>query len=291
MRIDKCVSVNLGEEYSRTYIKDLIDQGQMTVNGKNEKPKYIVKEGDVVELTIIPPEPLRAAPEYIPLNIIFEDDWIIVLNKPAGLVVHPGSGNKNGTLVNALLYYADRLADTGDELRPGIVHRLDKDTSGVIVIAKNERALRSLAKQFQKRAITKKYIAVVKGVISHDSGVVDAPIARHKIDRHKMDVVDDEDEGRNARTVYRVVKRFSDCTLVEVHPETGRTHQIRVHMKHIGHPVLGDAVYGGKSPDIPRQALHAETLGFTHPDSGKYVEFHAPVPDDIMKVIKQRDKR
>ena len=265
------------------YVKFLMDSGLVLVNEKDVKPHYTAREGDEVFLRMIPQErESTLTAEDIPLNILYEDEWIIIVNKPAGMVVHPGSGNRKGTLANALLHHCGKLADLGDELRPGIVHRLDKDTSGVIVVAKNDRALRSLAKQFQKRVVKKRYVALVKGRVELDNGVVEAPVARHAVNRQKMDV--EYVKGKSARTTYHVIRRFKGFTLLELELETGRTHQIRVHMKHIGHPVLGDRTYG-RTDGIERQALHAEMLGFTHPDTGKYVEFHAPVPKDIQEVI------
>lgn len=283
-RIDKCIAKRLGKEYSRTYVKLLMDKGQVLVNGKEVKPRYIAHEGDEVFAKMLPPEPSDIEPEDIELNILYEDEWIIVVDKPAGMVVHPGAGNKKGTLVGALLHHCGKLPSAGDDTRPGIVHRLDKDTSGVIVIAKNDRALRSLAKQFQNRTVKKGYIALVKGLLQMDNGIIDAPVARHSSDRKKMDV--EYTKGKEAKTVYHVVKRFKDSTLVRLEPGTGRTHQLRVHMKHIGHPLLGDAKYG--SPQgMARHALHAERIGFTHPDTGKRVEFTSPVPEDMKRVIKE----
>lgn len=282
LRIDKCIALRLGDGYSRTFVKFLMENGFVHVNDKVIKPRCIVREGDAVHVELPPPEPHDLEPEDIPLNIIYEDEWVIVLDKPAGLVVHPGAGNKTGTMVNALLFHCDKLPDTGDYTRPGIVHRLDKDTSGVMVAAKNDYALRSLSKQFEKRAIKKRYVALVKGVVEMDNGLIDAPIARHNSDRKKMDV--EYIKGKNARTIYHVVKRFKEFTFLRIEIETGRTHQIRVHMKHLGYPVLGDSRYGvGRG--MMRQALHAEMLGFTHPETGKYMEFTSPIPDDIQKVI------
>ncbi len=284
MRVDKCIALRLGEGYSRTFVKDLIDKKLVKVNGKSIKPSYEANEGDRILAAIPPPEKSDLEPEDIPLNVIYEDEWIIVIDKPAGMVVHPGAGNRKGTLVNALLHYSEKLADTGDESRPGIVHRLDKDTSGIIVVAKNDRALRSLSKQFQKRAVKKRYAAIVKGRLELDNGVVELPLARHSTDRKKMAV--EHARGKKAKTVYHVRKRFKDFTLLDIELHTGRTHQIRVHMKHIGHPVLGDITYG-RSDGVKRQALHAQMLGFTHPDTGEYIEFHSPIPKDMKEIIEK----
>lgn len=284
-RIDKVIGDRLGEEYSRTFAHGLIQKELVLVNGKGVKPRYLVHEGEEISVTIPPAEKSDLFPEDIPLNILFEDDWVIVINKPAGIVVHPGAGNMTGTIVNALLHHCGKLPVTDDELRPGIVHRLDKDTSGVLVIAKNDRALRSLAKQFQKRVVKKRYLAIVKGSVPLDNGIIDAPIARSAADRKKMGVAE-PDKGKNARTIYHVVKRMKGLTILNLEIETGRTHQIRVHMKHLGHPVVGDPVYG-RADGVPRQALHAQMLGFCHPDTGKYVEFTAPVPDDIKEIMEK----
>ncbi len=281
-RVDKCIALKLGEEYSRTYVKALMDKDLVRVNGESVKPHYIAREGDQVFLQMPPQEKSRLEGEDIKLNIVYEDDWIIVVDKPAGMVVHPGSGNKKGTLVNALLHHCRSLPASSDESRPGIVHRLDKDTSGLLVVAKNDRALRSLSKQFQAKAVKKRYIALVMGRVEFDNGVVEVPIARHPVDRQKMDVA--FAKGKNARTTYHVAERFGNFSLLRLELETGRTHQIRVHMKHIGHPILGDKTYG-KGGEIARHALHAEMIGFSHPETGKYMEFHSPVPDDIMEVI------
>ncbi len=285
-RIDKYVTVKLGEGYSRTYVKFLMNNGHVRVNGEAVKPHYGVREGDEIFLELFPSEDAGIEPEDIPLNILYEDEWLIVVDKPPGMVVHPGAGNRKGTLVNALLYHCGKLPDTDSDLRPGVVHRLDKDTSGVIVVAKNDRALRSLAEQFQNRTVKKRYVALVKGRVEMDNGIIEAPVARHVLDRKKMHV--EYTKGKDARTVYHVVRRFGNFTLLRLEPTTGRTHQIRVHMKHLGHPVLGDVKYGGDHGAV-RQALHAEMLAFTHPDTGKYMEFSSPMPED-MKVIVEKGR-
>jgi 23S rRNA pseudouridine1911/1915/1917 synthase len=284
-RIDKCIADKLGEAYSRSYVKFLMDNGFVLVNGQNMKPKYIAKPGDEVSLKLasLPKDDVMEA-EEIPLEIVFEDEDLVVVNKPAGMVVHPAAGNWSGTLVNALLFHCGSLAETEDTRRPGIVHRLDKDTSGLIVVAKNDRAMRSLAKQFQKRTVKKKYIALVKGRVEMDNGLVDVPIGRHPAHRIKMDA--GAENAKEARTVYHVIKRYKDFTKLEVRPETGRMHQIRVHMKHIGYPILGDTLYGSDRR-FPRQALHAEMIEFTHPGTGKHVEFHVPIPDDMREFIEK----
>jgi 23S rRNA pseudouridine1911/1915/1917 synthase len=287
-RIDRCIADKLGENYSRSYVRFLMDNGFVLVNGGNVKPRYIARPGDEVSLKLAPlPKDEAMGPEDIPVNIIFEDEDIVVVNKQAGMVVHPAAGNWGGTLVNALLFHCGRLAESEDEFRPGIVHRLDKDTSGVIVVAKNDRAMRSLAKQFQKRTVKKKYIALVKGRVEMDNGLVDVAVGRHPVHRLKMEA--GAENSREAKTVYHVIKRFKDFTQLEIEPETGRMHQIRVHMKHIGYPVMGDTLYGNDRK-FPRQALHAEMIGFTHPGTGKHVEFHAPLPDDMREFIEKAER-
>ena len=283
-RIDKYLALKLGEDYSRVFVRNLIDAGSVLLGDKEVKPKYLVKEGDKVLINMPPPEATDLEGEDIPLNIIHEDEWIVVVDKVPGMVVHPGSGNPKGTLVNALIHHCGKLPETDDFLRPGVVHRLDKDTSGLIVVAKSDKAMRSLAKQFQNRTVKKCYLAIVKGNVEADNGVVDVPIARETVDRRKMGV--ELSKGKPSKTVYHVVKRFGKHTLLRLDLHTGRTHQIRVHMKHIGHPVVGDSQYGS-SREMARQALHAESLGFTHPGTGKYAEFTSPMPDDMKEFIEK----
>ena len=284
VRLDKYLAGKLGEDYSRVFVKNLIDSGSVLVAGEEVKPKYLIKEGDEVLLKMPPPVPTDLEGEDIPLNIIHEDEWIIVVDKPAGMVVHPGAGNTSGTLVNALIHHCGKLPETDDFLRPGVVHRLDKDTSGVMVIAKSDKAMRSLAKQFQNRTVKKCYLAIVGGRVEVDNGVVDVPLARETQDRKKMGV--ELTKGKSAKTVYHVVKRYTRHTLLRLDLHTGRTHQIRVHMKHIGHPVVGDVQYGGNR-EAPRQVLHAEALGFTHPGTGKYAEFTSEMPADMKEFLEK----
>ncbi|MCK5451170.1 MAG: RluA family pseudouridine synthase [Candidatus Omnitrophica bacterium] len=285
-RIDKCITRKLGEEYSRTYVKSLIDNKLVRVNGENIKAHYVAHKNDEVVAEMLPLEVQDVEPEDIPLDIIYEDEWLIVINKSAGMVVHPGSGNRTGTLVGALLYHCGKLPEADDDDRPGIVHRLDKDTSGVMVVAKNPRSLRSLSKQFQNRTIQKTYIALVQGSLELDNGIIEAPLARDAFDRKKMSV--EYAAGKEARTVYHVIKRFGKFTFVRLNPKTGRTHQIRVHMKFLGHIILGDAKYGC-SKGMARQALHAESIIFCHPGTGKTMTFSAPIPEDIKEVIARGD--
>ncbi|HHW58065.1 MAG TPA: RluA family pseudouridine synthase [Clostridia bacterium] len=281
-RIDVFLAAEL--DYTRSYIKKLIVDGLVLVNGKTVKPSYKVKENDEVVVNIPEAEKIDVLPENIPLDILYEDDDIIVINKPQGMVVHPAPGNYSGTLVNALLYHCKNLSGINGILRPGIVHRLDKDTSGVMVVAKNDKAHISLSNQIKERSVLKKYIAIVEGAIKDEEGKIEAPIGRHPFDRKKMAVIED---GRYALTLYKVLERFKENTLVEAVIKTGRTHQIRVHMAYIGHPVVGDPVYGFKKQKfkLEGQALHSRVLGFMHPTKGVYMEFEAPLPEYFVRLI------
>ncbi|SHF26911.1 23S rRNA pseudouridine1911/1915/1917 synthase [Thermoanaerobacter uzonensis DSM 18761] len=281
-RIDVFLAAEL--DYTRSYIKKLIVDGLVFVNGKTVKPSYKVKENDEVVVNIPEVEKIDVLPENIPLDILYEDDDIIVINKPQGMVVHPAPGNYSGTLVNALLYHCKNLSGINGILRPGIVHRLDKDTSGVMVIAKNDKAHISLSNQIKERSVFKKYVAIVEGVIKDEEGKIEAPIGRHPVDRKKMAVIED---GRYALTLYKVLERFKENTLIEAVIKTGRTHQIRVHMAYIGHPVVGDPIYGFKKQKfkLEGQALHSRVLGFMHPTKGVYMEFEAPLPEYFKKLI------
>ncbi len=289
---------------SRSRIQTLIREGLARVNGKPEKAGYKVKAGDTVTLEL-PERPVREVlPEPIPLSVIYEDPHIVVLNKPAGLVVHPAPGNYTGTLVNALLYHYGSLPSLGkgkeeaegvERERAGIVHRLDKDTSGVMVTARTPEALKSLSGQFKDRVVQKRYVALVAGVIKKGSGTIEAGLGRHVKERKKISV--HTYKAREAVTLYRVRERYGNATLVEVEIKTGRTHQIRVHMAHIGHPVLGDRVYGGakaaKLGDtaVPRQMLHAESLSILHPVTGHPMTFSAPPPEDMAGIIEGLRKK
>jgi 23S rRNA pseudouridine1911/1915/1917 synthase len=273
---------------SRARVQDLIGRADVLVDGRPQKPRHAVRAGERVTLVVPDPEPLAIVPESIPLEILYEDEHLLVLNKPAGLVVHPGAGRTTGTLVHALLAHCRDLSGIGGVERPGIVHRLDRETSGVMVIAKSETAHGSLSGQFQDRIVRKRYLALVHGVMRGDAGRIEVAIGRRERDRTRMGVR--ERGGREARTAYRVLRRFADMTLVEASLETGRTHQIRVHLAHIGHPVLGDATYGGRRERRPaaparprpeRHMLHAWRLGFRHPATNAWLEFTAPVPEDF----------
>ncbi|MEG1548165.1 MAG: RluA family pseudouridine synthase [Clostridia bacterium] len=263
---------------TRSFVQRIIDEGGICVDGKIQKSNYKLKAGDKVEITIEPPVPTDIVAEDIPLQIVYEDDSIAVINKPKGMVVHPAPGNTTGTLVNALMFCLSDLSGIGGELRPGIVHRIDKLTSGLIVVAKNDAAHRSLSEQIKAHTARRSYIALVEGNIKQDDGTVDAPIGRHPVDRKRMAVTSN---GRDAVTHWRVLYRFGDMTLIAAQLETGRTHQIRVHMAYIKHPVVGDTVYGRAKPQLglDGQALHAARLELSHPQTGERIIFHAPLPD------------
>ena len=271
-------------DYTRSRLKNLIDGGFALVNGRAAKAGQKLVPGDAVELTVPELTEVEARPEDIPLDIVYEDGSLLVINKPRGLVVHPAAGNESGTLVNALLNHCVDLSGIAGELKPGIVHRLDKDTTGLLVVAKNDRAHLSLSKQIGEKTAKRIYLALVEGNVTEDSGRVDAPLGRSMADRKKIAVVED---GRAAATQYFVLERFGGVTLVECHLETGRTHQIRVHMKHIGHPVVGDPVYGIKRQrfQLDGQLLHAARLEFTHPETGERMGFSASLPEDFRQVL------
>ena len=292
MRLDAFVaSVS---ELSRSAAARLIESGEITLNGRHAEKKCVVALGDSVEIVLPEPEECEALPEDIPLDIIYEDDDIIVINKPSGMVVHPAPGNYSGTLVNALLFRCrDSLSGIGGVMRPGIVHRIDKDTSGLLVVAKNDFSHTALSEELKYHGIEREYHALVKGGFSEDSGTVNEPIGRHPIDRKKMAVLRGSESAREAVTHYEVVGRYGGITHLKLLLETGRTHQIRVHMSYIGHPLLGDEVYGrSKIPFEKRhatllsgQALHARRLSLTHPRTGERMHFECPLPDDFEKLI------
>jgi 23S rRNA pseudouridine1911/1915/1917 synthase len=283
-RLDVYISCNI-EDLTRSSCQKLINNGLVKVNSEGKKTNYKVKHSDNIEITIQEPEDLNIEPENIPLDVIYEDEALIVINKPQGMVVHPAPGNYSGTLVNALLYHCKgNLSGINGVKRPGIVHRIDKDTSGVLVIAKNNEAHVSLAEQIKEHTVNREYIALLHGKLKSDKGTIKTFIGRHKTDRKKMAVLS---EGKHAVTHFEVLKNYDKYTLIKAKLETGRTHQIRVHMSHISHPVVGDPVYGPKdSPfKLNGQLLHAQTLGFIHPIKKEYVEFSAPLPDYFTKVL------
>ena len=285
-RLDKVCS-EIFSDYSRSQIKQLLDGGNITVNGKTEKAKYKVKSGDVIRLEEPETKTLELRPENIPLDIVYEDDDVIVINKPQGMVVHPAPGHDEHTLVNAVLYHCP-LSTINGTFRPGIVHRIDKDTSGLLMVAKNDKAHRSLAKQLKDKTNIREYVALVHGRIAEDEGTINAPIGRSLKDRKKQAVVKD---GRNAVTHFEVLKRYRDYTFVKCILETGRTHQIRVHMKYIGHPLVGDPLYGPKKTIKGNgQFLHAGKLGFVHPTTGKLLIFEAPLPKIFQECLEKLDK-
>ena len=287
-RIDKVLS-GYFSDYSRSFIKKLFDDGYIQVNGKASKPSYSVRTGDIFDISVPDPVSIDIEPENIPLDIIYEDDDVILVNKPKGMVVHPAPGHYSGTLVNGLMYhFKDSLSGINGEFRPGIVHRIDMDTTGVLVVCKNDNAHRSLSEQLHEHSITRKYYAIVHGNIAQDDGTVDAPIGRSPKDRKKMAI--NTRNGRHAVTHYRVLERFGGkYTFIECQLETGRTHQIRVHMASIGHPILGDEVYGPKKCPfkLQGQTRHAGILGFGHPSTGEYVEFKADLPEYFEDLIKK----
>lgn len=282
VRIDKAVS-SIDEDWSRSQIANWVKDGAVKVNGETVKPNYKVRLDDVI--IVSPPllEELDVVPEDLDLEITYEDADVLVVNKPRGMVVHPAPGHANGTLVNGLMFHCNDLSGINGVARPGIVHRIDKDTSGLLMVAKNDMAHTSLVDQLVKKTVTRKYVALVHGHIPHDKGTIEAPIGRDSKDRQKMAVID---KGKHAVTHFRVLERFGNFTLVECRLETGRTHQIRVHMKYIGFPLVGDPKYGPKKTmDIGGQALHAEVIGFDHPRTGEYLEFSAEPPAEFAELL------
>ncbi|MGG2095811.1 RluA family pseudouridine synthase [Bacillus sp. S13(2024)] len=286
-RIDKFVA-GVNNEWSRSQVQQWIKDGVVTVNGKDIKGNYKVKTNDEITVTIPEPESLDILPEDMNLEIYYEDSDVLVVNKPRGMVVHPAPGHTSGTLVNGLMYHCKDLSGINGVMRPGIVHRIDKDTSGLLMVAKNDMAHEALVNQLVAKTVTRRYQAIVHGVIPHDKGTVDAPIGRDKQDRQSMTV---EENGKHAVTHFRVLERFNNFTHVECQLETGRTHQIRVHMKYIGYPLAGDPKYGPKKTfDINGQALHAGILGFVHPRTGEYLEFEAPIPQIFADLLDELRK-
>jgi 23S rRNA pseudouridine1911/1915/1917 synthase len=284
-RLDRVIPAHL-RDFSRAVVQRLIKTGEATVNGKPRRPSYRVQVGDKVVVRIPAEIPEPVVPEDIPLDIIYEDDALLVVNKPAGMVVHPALGHPSGTLVNALLAYCPQVADVGGVERAGIVHRLDKDTSGLILIARDETTRAALQRQFKRRQVAKTYLALVEGHVHPREGVIEAPVGRDKRQRKRMAVVR---RGREARTMYRAIEYLADHTLLEVRPHTGRTHQVRVHLAWMGYPVVGDVVYGRRRQRVlrGRHFLHAAGLRFTHPATGEEVEFEAPLPPELAAVLKR----
>ena len=282
------IFVSLSENVSRSAAQELILNGSVTVNGKNSTKNYKLREGDTVETTLPPPEPIEALPQDIPVDIVYEDDHLLVVNKPQGMVVHPAPGNPDGTLVNALLHHcAGRLSSINGKIRPGIVHRIDKDTAGLLIVAKTDAAHTGLADQIAVHSFTRRYRTIVVGNIREDSGTIDKPIGRSANDRKKFAVTNVN--SKPAVTHYRVIERLAGYTHLELTLETGRTHQIRVHMAYMGHPVIGDPVYGNPkhSLGLRGQCLFAEYISFTHPITGEIMSFGAELPDFFKDVLRR----
>ncbi len=284
VRLDQFLAKRL-PEHSRSRLQQLIRGGFVRLNGGTSRPRQIVRAGDKIDLIEPPPEKVDIQPEAIPLDVLFEDDDLIVINKPAGMTVHPGAGQREHTLVNALLSHCAGLSGVGGKERPGIVHRLDKETSGCLVVAKNDMAHRELSKQFAARTVEKIYLALVAGKLRKPAGVIDEKIGRHPVHRKRMQV--SPHRGRTARTEYRVIRSSDAASLIECRLHSGRTHQIRVHLHHLGHPVLGDKVYGPRfAKNFPRQMLHAWKLGFRHPRTSQWKTFEASLPVDFDIAVK-----
>ena len=282
-RLDKYIATKL-PSVSRSFIQKLIDENKVTVNDHAEKAGYKLSDGERIVICVPPVDTTGLKPEPIPLDILYEDNDLLVIDKPAGLTVHPAPGHPEHTLINAVLFHFPELADSGGErLRPGIVHRLDKDTSGLVVVAKNRDSLANLSEQFKSRSVEKIYLTLVKGYLKPETGLIEANLGRDKGNRKRMAVTEN---GKEARTRYRVIEYFKDAyTLLEITLETGRTHQIRVHLGAIGFPVVGDMTYGVKSPFLSRQFLHAHRIGFSLPSTGKHVSFQSELPDDLKQAL------
>ena len=287
LRLDHFLAKRL-PQYSRSRLQQLIRNGFVRLNGASTRPRQIVRAGDKIDVRESPVEQIETRPQRIPLDILFEDDDLIVINKPAGLIVHPGAGQREHTLVNALLSHCTTLSGIGGKERPGIVHRLDKETSGCVVVAKNDLAHRELSRQFAERTVEKIYLALVAGKLRKPAGVIEERIGRHPVHRQRMSVT--TKRGRTAKTEYRVVRSNEEASLIECRLHSGRTHQVRVHLHHLGHPVLGDKVYGARLvKNFPRQMLHAWKLAFRHPQTGEWKQFQASVPDDFKEAVARTD--
>lgn len=286
-RIDKALTT-INPDWSRTQVQQWLKDGLVLVDGTQVKPNYKVKQGDLLTVEEPDPEELDVVAENLDLDIVYEDKDVLVVNKPRGMVVHPAPGHATGTVVNGLMYQVKDLSGINGVLRPGIVHRIDKDTTGLLMVAKNDQAHVSLVDQLVAKSVTRVYTALVHGHIPHDNGTIDAPIGRDQKERQSMAIVD---KGKHAVTHFKVLERFGDYTLVECRLETGRTHQIRVHMKYIGYPLVGDPKYGPKKTiGFGGQVLHAGTVGFNHPTTGEYMEFSSPLPADFQALIDQLRK-
>ena len=288
LRLDRFLSEEL-EDHSRSFLQKLIKEGLVTVDGKPVKANYRLSAGQQVSVQVWEPEEVNIEPQEMPLDILYEDGDVCIVNKPKGMVVHPAAGHYRDTLVNGIMYHCqDSLSGINGSLRPGIVHRIDKDTTGALIICKNDKAHSCIAEQLKEHSITRRYRAIIIGNLSEDEGTVDAPIGRHPTQRKKMAV--NRNNGKRAVTHYRVLARFRGYTYIECRLETGRTHQIRVHMASIGHPLLGDTVYGPAKqayPSLEGQTLHAMVIGFVHPTTGAYMEFESPLPEYFEKVLRK----
>lgn len=287
-RLDKYLAGEM-TDLSRSRIKELVQAGEVLVNGKKSKVSYKVQKGDLIQVTVLPLEPLKLEAENIPLDIVYEDEDVIVVNKPQGMVVHPAAGHPSHTLVNALLYHTRDLADSPEGFRPGIVHRIDKDTSGLLMVAKNAAARESLEKQLAAKSNKRQYLAIVHGNFAEEEGTIDAPIGRNPKDRKQMAVVE---KGKSAVTHFKVLEQYQGYSLVECQLETGRTHQIRIHMAYIGHPLAGDPLYGPRKT-LPGhgQFLHAKTLGFEQPSTGEWLEFSVQPPEIFQQTVADLRKK
>ncbi len=287
-RLDKYLAGEM-TDLSRSRIKELVQAGEVLLNGKKSKVSYKVQKGDLIQVTVLPLEPLKLEAENIPLDIVYEDEDVIVVNKPQGMVVHPAAGHPSHTLVNALLYHTRDLADSPEGFRPGIVHRIDKDTSGLLMVAKNAAARKSLEKQLAAKSNKRQYLAIVHGNFAEEEGTIDAPIGRNPKDRKQMAVVE---KGKSAVTHFKVLEQYQGYSLVECQLETGRTHQIRVHMAYIGHPLAGDPLYGPRKT-LPGhgQFLHAKTLGFEQPSTGEWLEFSVQPPEIFQQTVADLRKK
>jgi 23S rRNA pseudouridine1911/1915/1917 synthase len=285
-RLDKFLAGYFEKDFSRAFLQKLLKKGAVLLNGRIPKRHHMVSAGETVEITVPEPEEYAVLAEDIPLDIVYEDEHLLVVNKPQGMVTHPAPGNYTGTLVNALLTHCGDLSGIGGVSKPGIVHRLDKGTSGLLLVAKTDDAHKKLAKQFKDKTTKRVYLALVDGNVELDNGTVELPIGRSTRDRKKMAVKFDDESGKEAITHYKVIRRFGDFTLLECRLGTGRTHQIRVHLSYIGHPILGDEKYGTKG-NFKMPMLHAATIGFTHPATKKFMEFSSKPPKEMADVIKR----
>ena len=285
-RLDKFLADHFSKDFSRVFLQKLLKKGKVLLNGQIPKCHQMVNDGDCIEMSIPEPEESVILAQKIPLNIVYEDKYLLVVNKPQGMVTHPAPGNYTGTLVNALLAHCDDLSGIGGVLKPGIVHRLDKGTSGLLLVAKTDEAHKKLAKQFKDKTTKRVYLALVDGNVELDNGTVELPIGRSVRDRKKMAVKFDDESSKEAITYYKVIKRFGNFTLLECRLGTGRTHQIRVHLSYIGHPILGDETYGTKG-NFKMPMLHAAIIGFTHPVTKKFMEFSSRPPKEMAEVIRK----